>query len=282
MYSFKYIQKYLNEEQQQRFLLKKKGEKEEKNEKKEESKAFVYTHLGLGDMFWMNGAVRYLSCLYDIVVVVCKKKYELEARHIYKDDKSIELFLINEDEDIHPFVKEFKPKIEKLGFHVYSCGWFTDHPGVYEFPLSFYDDFGIDREIRKDFFYVEPTKEGEERYEKIKSAAPNGYLVFHQEASHTTLDISSKFDKEKFLLLDLNKNLYSPTHPFYTIAQLVVNQPLDTHIQLLENAREIHMIESSVYCMTTHLDLSKVFVKKCYKPYDNSNLRLGVFETGEL
>ena len=37
-------------------------------------KAFVYSHLGLGDHFWMNGAVRYLSTIYDEVMVVCKKR----------------------------------------------------------------------------------------------------------------------------------------------------------------------------------------------------------------
>ncbi len=277
IYSLEHIQKYLNEEQKQRFLWK------QNRQRKEETKAFVYSHLGLGDMFWMNGAVRYLSCLYDIVIVVCKKKYEKEARAMYKDDKSIDFFII--EDDIHPsvFVLDLKPKLEKGGFRVYSCGYFTERQKIYEFPLSFYDDFGIDRDIRQDFFYIEPTKEGEERYEKIKSASPqNGYIVFHQEASHTTLNISSIFDKDKYLLLDLNKNLYPENHPFYTVANLVVNKSLDSHIQLLEGAREIHMIESSVYCMTTHLNLSKVFVKKCYKPFQNSNLRLGVFETGEL
>jgi hypothetical protein len=276
-YSFDNFKKYLNEEQRQRFLQKKQGVK------KEETKAFVYSHLGLGDMFWMNGAVRYLSCLYDIVVIVCKKQYEKEVRRMYKDDKTIDFFLINDDNDIYPFIQIFKPKIEQLGFRVYSCGYFTEHQEIYEFPLSFYDDFGINRDIRQDFFYVESTEEGKERYEKIKSASPkDGYIVFHQEASHTILDISSKFDKDKYLLLDLNKNLYPENHPFYTVANLVVNQPLDTHIQLLEGAKEIHMIESSVYCMTSHLDLSKVLVKKCYKPFQNSNLRLGIFETGEI
>jgi hypothetical protein len=37
-------------------------------------KAFIYGHLGLGDMFWLNGAVRYLATCYDEVIVVCKKK----------------------------------------------------------------------------------------------------------------------------------------------------------------------------------------------------------------
>jgi hypothetical protein len=42
------------------------------------------------------------------------------------------------------------------------------------------------------------------------------------------------------------------------------------------------MIESSIYCMASHLDLSKVSKKLCYEAFDNSNLRIGIFDTGIL
>jgi len=51
---------------------------------------------------------------------------------------------------------------------------------------------------------------------------------------------------------------------------------------LLEQAAEIHLLESSVYCMASHLDLSGVAVKKCYDAFDSSNERIGVFETATL
>jgi hypothetical protein len=51
---------------------------------------------------------------------------------------------------------------------------------------------------------------------------------------------------------------------------------------LIEEATEIHLIESSVYCMASQLDLSRVAVKKCYNSFDNSDKRIGVFETAVL
>ena len=60
-------------------------------------KALVYSHLGLGDMYWMNGAVRYLATAYDEVHVVCKKKYASNAAAMYADDPNIKLLLINDD-----------------------------------------------------------------------------------------------------------------------------------------------------------------------------------------
>jgi len=62
----------------------------------------------------------------------------------------------------------------------------------------------------------------------------------------------------------------------------VVNKPLYEYKGLLEEATEIHLLESSVYCMATHLDLSRVAVKKCYDAFDGSNERIGVFETATL
>jgi hypothetical protein len=61
------------------------------------SKAFIYTHLGLGDHFWMNGAVRYLATCYDEITVVCKKNNENVVRSMYSDDSSIHFYVINDD-----------------------------------------------------------------------------------------------------------------------------------------------------------------------------------------
>ena len=52
--------------------------------------------------------------------------------------------------------------------------------------------------------------------------------------------------------------------------------------ELIENAKEIHCLESSFYCYASHLDLSKVEKKICYEPFDDSAKRMGVFQTGAL
>ena len=82
--------------------------------------------------------------------------------------------------------------------------------------------------------------------------------------------------------MDLNKNHYPKDHGFFGIADIVVGKPLFSYKKLLEEATEIHLLESSVYCMATHLDLSRVKVKLCYAAFDNSNERLGIFATGKL
>jgi hypothetical protein len=84
------------------------------------------------------------------------------------------------------------------------------------------------------------------------------------------------------LILDLNENHYPADHRFHSIAESVINKPLLFYTFLLANATELHMIESSIYCMASHLDLSNVSKKVCYDAFGGSNERIGVFETGVL
>ena len=84
------------------------------------------------------------------------------------------------------------------------------------------------------------------------------------------------------LILDINLNHYPEDHSFYALAGSVVGKPLLQYKTVLENAAEIHLLESSLYCFANHLDLSRVKGLYCYDAYDNSNERLGVFKTASL
>ena len=84
------------------------------------------------------------------------------------------------------------------------------------------------------------------------------------------------------LILDINTNHYHEGHPFFAAAGNIVGKPLLQYKTVLENAAEIHLLESSLYCFASHLDLSRVKGLYCYDAYDNSNERLGVFKTASL
>ena len=244
-------------------------------------RAFVYTHLGLGDMYWMNGAVRYLATAYDEVQVVCKKKYEKNAAAMYADDPSIKLFLIDDDVDLHPWPVKRHFFVEQ-GFSVYGCGFFAPRPdkSIHDLPNSFYDDMAIDRKVRRNYFHV-PRTEAAAALAQRFAGIP--YIVVHEESSVQKLPIAKKLlaAGEQRLILDLNKNQYESTHTMFRLAQLVVNQPLVDYTYLMESAEELHMIESSIYCLASHLDLSKVKQRVCYEPWGGNAERLGVFTTGD-
>ena len=57
--------------------------------------ALFVSHLGMGDMLVMCGAVRYLRKLYREVVLVCKDRYYNNVEMMYKDDTGIRLLKID-------------------------------------------------------------------------------------------------------------------------------------------------------------------------------------------
>ena len=249
--------------------------KEQKSYKK--TKAYVYTHLGLGDHFWMNGSIRLLATCYDEVMVVCKKNNEVAVRQMYSDDPSITFHIIDDDSQLFPFTIKKYHLIDQ-GFDVYSCGYHTDNPKIYDFPLSFYDDMKMPRSVRTSYFDV-PT------FPESKQLCIQGnYILIHQQSSQKQIDIFTAVEKENpnTLILDINENHYPVGHAYNLLAELVVNKPMLHYKDLIENAKEIHCIESSFYCFCSHLDLSKVEKKVCYLPCDNSSERLGIFETAIL
>jgi len=249
--------------------------KEQKSYNK--TKAYVYTHLGLGDHFWMNGAVRLLATCYDEVMVVCKQKYEKVVKSMYSDDPCITFHVIEDDAELYPFTIKKYHLIDQ-GFDVYSCGNHTDTPRIYEFPLSFYDDMKMPRGVRTSYFYVPTFPESDDM------CIQGDYILIHQQSSQKSIDIYTQVEKENpnSLILDINENHYPVGHGYHLIAETVVNKNMCFYKGLIENAKQIHCIESSFYCFCSHLDLRKVEVKVCYLPCDNSAERLGVFSTGVL
>lgn len=243
-------------------------------------RAFIYSHLGLGDMFWMNGAVRYLATAYDEVAVVCKERNKDNVTAMYADDPTIQLFLIPDDYILYPFTSK-RIIIEEQGVTVFACGQHCPEPRIYDFPHSFYDDMNIPRDVRTRYFHVPTVQEATDLYEAL---AGRPYSIVHEQSSTKTLAIWDKIHAEQpdMLLLDINQSHYPTDHPDYELSMSVVFKPLLHYKTLLENATEIHLLESSLYCFASHLDLSKVKELYCYDAYQNSNERLGLFKTRSL
>ncbi len=250
-------------------------------------RALFYGHLGLGDMYWMNGAVRYLATAFDEVWVICKEKYMTNAAAMYADDSAIKILLIKDDDDLHPWPIRQQEFLAD-GFTVFSSGFFAGRmqEDIYNLPQSFYEDIGLPHSVRTDYFFVPRTEEAAALAASVKAAAAGRpYIVVHQQSSVQTLKIYEKLRAEEGgadkLILDLNENHYAADHPDWAVAESVVNKPLVEYTFLLEGAAELHMIESSIYCLASHLDLSAVQKKVCYEPWGGNAERLGIFTTGQ-
>jgi hypothetical protein len=247
-------------------------------------KCFFYGHLGLGDMFWLCGAVRYLATCYDEVVVVCKTKYLGNVAPIYIDDPVIKVMSIEDDYEIQPFHQKTRPILETSGYTVKTCGYHIPDPRIYEFPLCFYDDLAIPRSVRQTYFYIPESQEANNLLQIIRTRSPR-WIIVHQQSQNKKLPIwEHVYAKvgETIPILDLNQNHYPEGHTWWSVGDVVIGKPLFWFRRILEESEEIHLLESSVYCLASHLDLSRVKDKVCYDAFDNSNERIGIFRTDSL
>ncbi len=244
------------------------------------NRAFIYTHLGLGDMFLMNGAVRFLRERYEEVYVVSKPKYEDTVKSMYSDDPNIRI-VVADDADLHPWEQTSRTLIEK-GYDVYGCGAFSMKlkKALYDYPNSFYDDMDIPRSARRTHFRVPRTAAGKALHESFQGRS---YIVVHQEASTHTLPIVERLRAagETRLIVDLNRNQVDPlADPIgHALAANAIFKSFVDYAQLLEGAEELHLIDSSVFNFTMSLDISKVrrrvyYIRPRGHPIDN----FGAFE----
>jgi len=231
------------------------------------SKALVYTHLGLGDMFLINGAVNYLTTLYNEVHLVCKKQNKDVMEDMYSDNPSVKLLIMNGEQDMAPWPSKAQSYINE-GFDIKSGGEFSMKllKKIYDYPNSYYDDMNIDRSVRKSYFHVPRRPQSKKLFKAFKGRP---YIVVHQQYSNGEIPIVYKLLKEgeTRLIINLNKNVVdlAKDPEGHAIAESYVNRKLFTdYVDLLENAEELHLLDSSIYCFTIHLDLSKVKRKVSY------------------
>lgn len=189
----------------------------------------VYHHLGLGDHFICNGLVNKLSESCDKLYLMCKSNNYETVRCLYEDNNIIDVVKIyDENTDIKLFEKFKNINITLVGFSDFNNKTFDQ---------SFYTNIGLDFSIRYSYFKLPTNKTNSEfLFNKLQLKEP--YIVIHCESSECNynLNINSNFNK------------------FY-IKRSITNNLLD-YIDIINNASEIHCIDSSVYHLVDSLKLS--------------------------
>ena len=228
----------------------------------EPKKAFVLTHLGLGDNITAIGMVRYLSTCYDEVVVVCKNRNKKNMELFYQDDDSIKIYNVENDKNISPRygfnINKFK-QITK-GYSVYLCGnhnlskkkW----TGV--LPLCFYEQIDLDPQIFWNYFYVPIINEAKKLYDEVL----NKKYVFVHNTSSTGKVFNINFveeklnlDRNEILFINPNLNSYTENHEFFDLANKFLGHKLSYYTEIIKNAEYNIVCDSSFMCMAINLEL---------------------------
>lgn len=214
--------------------------------------AILITHHGMGDLINLNGAIRYLSILYDELILFVPNTpsyYTSNTIEMYKDIKNIEFFLCEKKlytnyskEMIENLVKKKVNKVYKTGYHLnytFPCEIV---------PLSFYDQLNIDRKAMNVFFKLPVLLESQVLYNKVKDKE---FIFCHLTGSQkeNSYPIEKINIDKKYLIIDINTNRYPPDHEYYELAQSLIKQPMLHYMDIMKNAKEMYLINSSFYCL---------------------------------
>ena len=265
---------YINEDiNDRRFRVKRKLDNmtsSDINEKKSyaHKKAILFCHSGFGDYITMNGAVRWLSTVYDELLVYCSDDKLQMVSSLFKDDTSID-FAHSELQVVTPFYNANGIKIlaqfMEQGFEILLCGFhaigFTRYDGVgAKFWLDFYSDLKIPYETRFDYTYFpRDVKKEMEIFETLN--LPKDYIFTHDDPTRNFTLHSDYLDNicEEIYVYHPNRDFYKdkPESKFFGKWKNVrVN--ITESATLLQNAKEIHIMDSSFHCFCASIPLPNV------------------------
>lgn len=229
--------------------------------KPKNNKAFLLTHLGLGDHIFCIPIVRYLREFYQTVFVVCKYINHKNLILYFSDDPGIKFIPVPNDHYI-------SPKFGKTGFDNFSKltknldVFMTGPAHTYfqckdlHFPIYFYDQLNIDRKIFWTHFKIPVLPESKNLYELLLGYK---YIVIHNNSSGGKIfssNIIKKFyNPDEFIYINFNENEYDESHKFYEIANNFIGKPLLYYYDTIINSSAVYMTDSSFFCFSSHLPI---------------------------
>jgi hypothetical protein len=215
-------------------------------------------HMGLGDLLNLNGAIRYASLDVDKLYVLCLDRNYTNIKAMFEDDPTI--VLINIGVTDCKTVQFFKSctlyNNEPITKKYISGDWLKSRQ-YYSLPNEFYADLNFPIEIKHTFSKFNFTEQ---------LVIPNVPYFFVHTTSSTTQNckIPITWDINTILTIDPGRNLYSHDHIWFEEAQRFVDKPFFGYKDVIEHATEIHVSDSSFYCLSCFLRL-KAVVKKVYQ-----------------
>lgn len=226
-------------------------------------KALFIGHLGLGDHIGLNGAVRYVALQHDETHVVVKRNNVAAVTAMFADDPSIKLIVVESGYIRSPAGSSRGEALEYNPadyLNVYRSGFYKEnHEDMAELPHCFYRDMKMDPSIRHLYFNVPRTQASTALYESLRDRT----YIFTQQQSSGQFTPLITWDRDIILTIDPNKNPYSIGHEWHELAESFVNKPFLDYVNVIENASEVHTVDSSFYCIASYLKL-RASVRHCY------------------
>lgn len=192
------------------------------------SKLYIHHHLGLGDHLICNGIVREMTTHYDEIFVCCKKHNVENVKFLFRDCSSVQILSIQNDTEAINELAKYKEE-ERLQIGAFGKDWNQQE----SFDQIFYQQAGIPFSKRWLPFVRDLDKE-RNVFESLK--LPEEYIFLHEDPEEGYL-INRSLIKGNFPIVCIDKSI-----PFFDYGIVI------------ENAKEVHCMESSYRLLTDVLN----------------------------
>jgi hypothetical protein len=232
-------------------------------------KSLLISHLGMGDMIVMCGAVRYLATIYDEVTIICNDRYINNVSMMYNDNKKIKLLKYNGQDDEYVFIQSIIQEYTHKGdHHIFICGihknnYLKINRSLDNIQKVFYNDINLDISIMKEYFNIPDIPES---FLLLKSIPKSLDIVFvHNSASDRKISIDvDRHINNNTLIVNPNINMYEINNKYYSLANKLLNKPLFFYKDIILNSKEVHLVDSSFSCLSALLIKNKNILKYLY------------------
>lgn len=207
---------------------------------------YIYTHQGLGDHIICNGIVRHFVDIHNNVTVFCKPHNEDNVKWMYRDEPRIKVLAVGQDQDTINYIIQ-----NNLRFNTLLVGfdrlWKEFQPPVVEtFDEAFYKMCNIPFEYRFTKFKFERDVQKEKEAFDYVNPKNEPYIFVHGDIDRSKIRTDLKIieNPNNFGVFDI--------------------------LSILENAEEIHIMESSIKCLVNSYDFEKpkLFYHQYVRGYD--------------
>jgi hypothetical protein len=187
---------------------------------------YVYHNLGMGDHISCHGIVRHFSEVYDKVILFVKEHNFNNVKRMYMDIKNIE-YIIGDDDFVENYIKNNNiSNLKRVGVHN------ADE----NLELQFYKSAGLPIEYKYTKFYVQRDYEKELELFNYLKLEKNNYIFFHDGGFQTNNYMINK-----------SETIVRPN-----------SQGIFDWLYVIENAKEIHCIDSAFICLVDCMDTKDI------------------------
>jgi hypothetical protein len=243
-------------------------------------------------MINLNGAINFLSEGVDEIYVICYKSKKDIALQLYDSNLKIRPLIVESEESISPG-GQIPPKdlvyVTPL-FHFFftyfkiihasglmnpnSIIWKQDWLTIPPPPWLFYEDLNLPHDIKYKYQILPKTKNAVKLQNLLVG---HTYIFVHQKCSVSEFNLVD-WNIQTILTINPDVNLYKKGDAFYNIAQEFIGQNIFDFIPIIQNAKELHMIDSSFSCLALYCKPLKAEKKHCYRRGSKEEL-IGWYDT---